>query len=92
MAFIIDTGPVADPARSLIPDWFWDTYPTDGTSSDRAIHDYGYHLIGALKNPAKMDTVRKHTLAQWQFLRLLAETHPGVFDEFMAAYAERVLA
>ena len=91
-SFEIDTGtPVAFDPTDLIPDWFKDQYPALPEAS-RLIHDYGYHLIGATKNPAKMETVRRHTLVQWQFLRHLADAHPDVFDEFICAYAERALA
>lgn len=90
--FTIDTGHSApfDPL-SLIPDWFRDIYPADADPS-RVIHDFGYHLIGQTTNPRKLETVRKHTLANWRFLQSLAETHPGVFDEFICAYAERALS
>lgn len=90
MTFEIDTGIAADDPLRFVPDWFRDTYRQEPDAS-RIIHDYGYHLIGALNDPKKIDTVRKHTLAQWGFLRVLAEHHPGVFDEFICTYAERVL-
>ena len=89
--FVIDTGKPEFNPLDLIPDWFRDNYASDADAK-RIIHDYGYHLIGQTTNPAKLDTVRKHTLASWQFLRALAEHHPGVFDEFICAYAERALA
>lgn len=90
MTFQIDTG--LDPQRGLIPDWFWDTYSSNDVPIERAVHDYAYHLIGAMQNPAKMETVRKHVLAQWHFVRALADMHPEIFDEFWTSYAERVLA
>ena len=91
--FEIDTG-VFDQAPALlaqIPDWFLDQY-TVLPDESRALHDYGYHLIGWLQDPngpKKMATVRKHFLCHWVFLRNLAEQHPDVFDELLAAYAER---
>lgn len=91
MTFEIDTGIAADDPRRFIPDWFRDQYGANEPDAARMVHDYGYHLIGALTAPAKMDTVRKHTLAQWGFLRVLADMHPGVFDEFWSIYAERWL-
>lgn len=90
MAFEIDTGVTAFDVLDLIPDWFKDQ--CNSTDKSRIVHDYGYHLIGATKNPAKLETVRKHTIAQWQFLRELAAMHPDVFDEFLCAYAERAMA
>ena len=49
------------------------------------------HLIGATTGPVKMATVRDHALAQWRFLRHLADMHPTIFDEFWTAYAERAM-
>ena len=84
---IIDTGkPEFDPI-DLIPDWFRDV--NQSATAERMIHDYGYHLIGALGNPVKVETCRKHMMREWAFLRLLAETWPDVFDEYLIAYAER---
>ena len=88
MVFVIDTGTQDRKPIDAVPDWFRDIYAAD-TEDARVIHDYAYHLIGALKEPKKMETVRRHVLAQWWFLRDLAEIHPDVFDEFLAAYAER---
>ncbi len=89
MTFEIDTG-IQDSALRLIPAWFQDLKP-EGTDPRRVVHDYGYHLIGALHKPATMATVRKHTLAQWSFLQLLAHEWPDVFDEFWTTYTERVI-
>lgn len=89
--FTLDTGESTDRLHDMIPDWFWDTYGHNQPPLEKAVHDYGYHLIGALNNPKKMDTVRRHTMANWAFLQMLAEKHPGVFDEFWCGYAERVL-
>ncbi len=95
MTFQIDTGTAPSPL-DRIPDWFRDTYP-DERDVARIVHDYGYHLIGAMNpdnpnNPKTVATVRKHMLAAWWFIRDLAEMHPDVFDELMTAYAERVAA
>lgn len=84
----IDTGVSEDNPLRLVPDWFLDRC-NDPQDVCRVVHDYAYHLIGALENPRSMATVRKHTLAQWSFLRALADLHPEVFDEFICAYAER---
>lgn len=96
MPFEIDTG-TPDPALQFIPDWFLDTYRGEPPETARVVHDYAYHLMGAMRqeNPAApktIATVRKHTLSAWGFLRTLADMHPEVFDEFWTSYAERVLA
>lgn len=91
MTFIIDTGPDLTDTRDLLPDWFRDIYP-DGQPVERLFHDYGYHLIAQIKQPKKMDTVRKHILMDWRAIRVLADLQPGVFDELLCAYAERALA
>jgi hypothetical protein len=85
--FEIDTGNTT-PGMEYVPGWFLDQYnivPDDA----RVVHDWAYHLIGAVNNPKKMETVRKHLLAQWGFLRVLADVHPAVFDELLVAYGER---
>jgi hypothetical protein len=87
--FAIDTGAPADTfdERSLVPDWFRDMHGDADTS--RLFHDYAYHMIGAMQNPKQWKTVRKHILHDWGFLRALSQHHPDVFDEVLAAYAER---
>ncbi len=82
----IDTGDRAD-ATLGIPDWFIDQMPED-MPQDRLIHQYAYHLIGKLAEYRAMKFARKHLLLHWGFLRALADTHPEIFDEAMAAYAE----
>ena len=92
MGFDIDTGVNPQPdILGLIPAWFRDTCAA-GLTTEQIVERYAYHLISATKNPAKLETVRKHTIAQWQFLRELAAMHPDVFDEFLCAYAERAMA
>lgn len=84
---VIDTGaPAANPLLG-IPDWFIDMMPED-MPQDRIIHQYAYHLIGKLSEYRSITFARKHLLLHWGFLRALAETHPEIFDEAMAAYAE----
>ena len=85
--FTIDTGTERS-AIDYVPGWFLDQYDTV-PDERRVVHDWAYHLIGALAQPRTMATVRKHTLAQWHFLRILADQWPDVFDEFWSAYAER---
>lgn len=91
MTLVIDTGVQEFTPLDLIPDWYRDIHPI-GTPPEKVMHDYGYHLIGAMNNPKKLETVRTHVLAQWRFIAALAAVHPGVFDEIMTAYAERVLS
>lgn len=86
----IDTGEVITPAIAYVPGWFRDQYTVEPDDA-RIVHDYAYHLIGSMKNPKKLETVRGHMLAQWRFLQLLADMHPAVFDELLCAYAERAL-
>jgi hypothetical protein len=87
---VIDTGEPAFDPRCLVPDWFQDICAAD-ISTEKLFHDYAYHLIGATTGPVKMATVRDHALAQWRFLRHLADMHPTIFDEFWTAYAERAM-
>lgn len=92
MTLIIDTGPTQErTAIGYVPDWFRDIH-SDRAEDARVVQSYAYHLISEMSRPAKQDTVRKHVLAQWGFLRLLADEEPAVFDEFWTAYAERVLS
>ena len=84
---VIDTGErAADPLLG-IPDWFIDQMPED-MPQDRLIHQYAYHLIGKLSEYRSMKFARKHLILHWGFLRALADTHPEIFDEAIAAYAE----
>ncbi len=91
MTLTIDTGADDRSATRFIPDWFHDIYPSD-TPDAKLMHDYGYHLIGAMQKPVRLDTVRRHLTAEWSFLIELAAINPGVFDEILTAYAERVLS
>lgn len=88
MTFQFDTGPTPIDAFQGVPDWFRDLMPADA-APEKVMHDYGYHLIGEIKEPKTFKTVRKRILAHWSFLQRLAETHPDVFDELLAAYGER---
>jgi hypothetical protein len=91
MAFEIDTGIAERTPISYLPDWFLDQY-REVPDESRAVHDFAFHLVGALHahdGPKKIETVRKHLIAQWGFLRILADMHPEVFDELLMAYARR---
>ena len=51
---------------------------------------YGQWLIGEAFRPKKVETVRKHLLAAWWVLPIIADHHPEVFDELLSVYALRV--
>jgi len=91
MSFVIDTGSTGDSVftpESTIPDWFQDQLPADATV-EKKMHDFAYHIIGAMQNPKTFEAVRKHICRDWSFLRQLALIHPEVFDEVLCAYGER---
>lgn len=95
--FEIDTGDAPDPLRN-VPDWARDAAESDDPVV--VLRSYGQHLLGGLLPPRtavgwqrrakKNETVRKHLLADWWFLRDLAKVHPGLFDEILQAYADRI--
>jgi len=80
-----------DPITNYLPDWFKDQFPADETP-ERLAHDFAYHMIWQMQQPKKTETVRKHMLAQWRFLRLLAEQDGDLFDEVLTAFVERLLS
>jgi hypothetical protein len=91
---IIDTGTPEENANSikaLIPAFVLDELPED-VSDEAAASAFAYHMIWKIQQPRKMETVRKHYIANWSFLFRLADIHPEIFDEVQAAYAERALA
>lgn len=91
MSFEIDTGtPIQPTAINYVPDWFRDQMDDDA-DDNHIVHDFAYHLIGALNNPAKIETVRKQTLANWSFWRCVGHEWPEILDEFICSYAEQVL-
>jgi hypothetical protein len=85
--FTIDTG--LSPLRSKLPDWFLDQHPDDATDQHLAF-TYGQWLTTEAMRPKKVDTVRKHLLAAWWVLPIIAEHHPEVFDQILCAFALRV--
>lgn len=90
MTFTIDTGhePLFKGARAFVPDWAQDQCPESYTDA-QVVQSYAHHVMGQINNPKKMDTVRKHILFDWAFIRALADESPGLFDEIWTAYAER---
>jgi hypothetical protein len=85
--FTIDTG--VSPLRSKLPDWFLDRQSDDATDAQLAF-TYGQWLTKETMRPKKVDTVRKHLLAAWWVLPIIAEHHPEVFDQILCAFALRV--
>ncbi len=89
MTFIIDTGATVSPLRDRLPDWFLDQQPETATDAQLAF-TYGQWLISETQRPKRVETVRKHLLAAWWCLPIIADHHPEVFDELLCAYALRV--
>lgn len=87
--FTIDTGPTFSPLRDRLPDWFLDQQPDTATDAQLAF-TYGQWLIGEALRPKKLETVRKHLLAAWWVLPIVADHHPEVFDEILTTFALRV--
>ncbi|MGL4811867.1 MAG: hypothetical protein ACRCXM_08825 [Beijerinckiaceae bacterium] len=74
--------------RDRLPDWFLDQQPEQ--TDAQLCFAYGQWLISETQRPKKLETVRKHLLAAWWVMPIIAEHHPEVFDALMAAYAYRV--
>ena len=91
MGFQIDTGFAERRPIDAVPDWFRDMHPADAPD-EKVLRSYAYHIIGEMKEPKTMATVRKHFLAKWSFIRDVADLEPALFDEILAAYAEQWLA
>lgn len=70
-----------------LPDWLHDL--CDGEADEIKMSRYAYHLISEIKEAKQGRTVRKRLMFNWWFLNDLAEMHPTVFDEILAAAAER---
>jgi hypothetical protein len=90
MGFEIDTG--FEPRRPVdfVDDWFRDLHPSDAADVD-VMRGFAQHVMGEMRNPAKFETVRRHFLMRWSFVRAVADLDPALFDEILAAYAERWL-
>lgn len=89
MTFTIDTGPTFSPLRDRLPTWFLDQQSETATDAQLAF-TYGQWLISEMQRPKKVETVRKHMLAAWWALPIIADHHPEVFDELLTHYALRV--
>ena len=90
MSFEIDTGTPQQPgAVGFVMDWMRDQCPTHYTDA-QIVQAYAHHLMGDIRNPAKLETVIKHLLMNWRFLGELGRENPGLFTEIWTAFAERV--
>jgi hypothetical protein len=99
-SFMIDTGASQFNPLDRIPAWFRDQ--ADNMDDPALLRSYGMHILGTLqvprtqvgwlRRPKLVNTVRDHLLADWMLLRDLAKAYPDIFDEILAAYAERVAA
>lgn len=87
--FEIDTGPDFSPLRDRLHAWFLDQQPETATDAQLAF-TYGQWLITEAARPKKVETVRKHLLADWWVLPIIAQWHPEVFDEILVAFSLRV--
>lgn len=87
--FDIDTGYTPLTAADYCHKWLRDMLPADATAA-QIVTAQAHHIIGDMKRPVKLDTVRTHLIGMWQFLRLLAEENPGLWDEVWVAYYERL--
>lgn len=88
---LIDTGAPQIDVTHGIPDWFMDLMP-EGTTPERAMHQYAYHIVGKLSEYHSSKFARRFFLGHWPFLGRLAEIYPEIFDEVMTAYAEVLAA
>jgi len=86
MPFTIDTG---EPQMHVSApyDHVCDALPADATA-DRIDLAMAYAIIGEMRQPKTLKTVRRKMLYHWGRIAALAETHPEVFDQIMQEYAE----
>lgn len=91
MAFEIDTG-VTWQHRSGFGDARMDAIldglPADAPQSQIDSAIYGY-AIGYLREPKRLDTVRRHLLVLWPMILPLAEREPHLFDSILNEFSER---
>lgn len=94
MTLIIDTGTTEDrdsleyAVRAYLPDWFADLM--HGTEPAQLARAFSEQIISEIEKPVKIDTARKHIIAHWGFVRVLALHDPGAFDHILTAYADKV--
>ena len=96
MTLVIDTGTQEELTRPMrfgrLDSIGWDileSLPLDATQAqiDGAIAQV---VMGDLRTPKRLDTVRRHLVALWPMIAPLALSSPASFDEIMSEYAERV--
>lgn len=94
MSFEIDTGQFLPAARQTAKDFIADWSPMLFHTDDEKllVQKYAYYLIGEITGPKRLETCRRHLLANWRFVRCLADEDPTLFDEILMAYAERQTA
>jgi len=94
MTFTIDTGITEDrdslefAVKFYIADWFLDLM--HGTEPAQLARAFSEQIISEIEKPVKRDTARKHIIAHWGFVRILALHDPAAFDHILTAYADRV--
>lgn len=94
MTFTIDTGS-ADTAHGysldhvqLLLQSVRDELPADATQAQ--IDDLlAQYIIGDLRQPAVLETVRGHLLRYWPLIAPLAGREPQLFDSILSEYVER---
>lgn len=95
MTFTIDTGSAAtahgyslDHVELLLQS-VKDELPQDATQSqiDDLICQY---VIGDLRQPKRLETVRNHLLRYWPLIAPLAGREPDLFDQILLEFCDRV--
>lgn len=94
MNFQFDTG---DATLGMMPrmdhlqtmsDGILDSLPADATQAQIDAATVAA-ILGALRTPKTMQTVRRHFLRYWPLIAPLAHSDPAGFDEIITAFAER---
>lgn len=88
MTLVIDTGTAETPVRQMMPDYFLDWHPD--ADDLELTKRYCLHIMGEIRRPKRMETVRKTMLVNWSFLRIALEACPGHVDEVFTEYVERL--
>lgn len=94
MTFEIDTGhflpATPQTAKDFIADWSSMLFHT--ADEKVLVQKYAQYVMGEITGPKKLETCRKHLVANWRFIRCLADEEPTIFDEILMAYAERQMS
>ena len=90
---IIDTGetfrPMAMDRVTAILDGIADSLPIDATQSQRDAAIIAV-VLGDLRKPKKLETVRRHLCMLWPLIAPLTDTEPDQFDAILLEFAEIV--